>query len=154
MFSKKIQKKATVASVSAEGGHLKLPHAEGTPAWTRTTVTSAIEDWLLCRNKIHLQQVHDDQSPHVSSEMKNIMGEHGVGPAIDDLLDDKICLITSDDDGCMDQWRCHLEMTAAERQLAPVENNTDADAFPAVFREADEKNPPPLKASTTSSGKP
>ena len=87
--------------------------------------------------------MHDDQSPHISSEMKNIMGEHGVGPAVDDLLDGKIALITSDDDECMDQWRCHLEMMAAERQLAPVENRIDADAFATVFQEADEKKSSP-----------
>ena len=71
--------------------------------------------------------------------MKAIMGEHGVGPAIDDLLDGKIASITSDNDECMDQWRCHLEMTAAERQLALVDNDIDTVAFAAVFREADER---------------
>ena len=77
--------------------------------------------------------MHDDQSPHISSKIKNIMGEHGVGPACDDLLDGKIASITSDDDECMDQWRCHLEMIAAEVQLSPVENAIDANAFAAVF---------------------
>ena len=67
------------------------------------------------------------------------MGENGVSPTVDDLLDGKIALLTSDNDECMDQWRCHLEMIAVERQLVPVENNIDAGAFAAVFREADER---------------
>ena len=37
--------------------------------------------------------------------------------------------------------RCHLEMTATERQLAPVKNDIDTAAFAAVFREADERKP-------------
>ena len=101
---KKLPKKSTVATVGAGDGHLKLLSAEGVPAWTRITDTPAIESWLLRGNKKHLQQVHDDGSPHVSSEMKEIMGEHGVGPAVDDLLNGKIASITSDDDERMDKW--------------------------------------------------
>ena len=140
--------------MSVDGGCLKLLSTEGVSAWTRITDTSAIESWLLRQNKKHLQQAHDDKSLHVSCAMKVIMGEHGIGPTVDDLLDGKIASIASDDDECMDQWRCHLEMTAAERQLAPVENDMDASSFAAVFREADEKNSPLRKASTTPSGTP
>ena len=133
---------------------MKLLSAGGVPAWTQITDTSAIESWLLRQNKKHLQQVYGNMSPHVSSAMKAIMGEHDIGPAVDDLLDAKIASIASDDDECMDQWQCHLEMTATERQLAPVENDTDASSFAAVFREADKKSHPLQKVSIKLSGKP
>ena len=101
---KKLPKKAIVATVSVGNGCLKLLSTGGVPAWTRITDTSAIESWLLSRNKKHLQQVHDDKSPQVSSAMKVIMGERGIGPAVEDLLDGKITSIVSDDDERMDQW--------------------------------------------------
>ena len=71
---KKLPKKATVATVSVGDGCLKLINAGGVPAWTRITDTSAIESWLLRQNEKLLQQVQDDGSPHISSEMKSHHG--------------------------------------------------------------------------------
>ena len=56
-----------------------------------------IEEWLLRKNKKQLQQVHNDKTPHVSREMKNIMGGHGVVSAVDDLLEGRIDSITASD---------------------------------------------------------
>ena len=91
------------------------------------------------RNKKHLQQLHDSESPHVSAEMEAVLGEHGTEDPATDLLNGVTARITENDSDCVTAWRKHIAMTEAELSLPPIPAGIDPETFAAVFKEANER---------------
>ena len=117
---KKLPDSAVIASVDSNAEMHQLKQSHGIQTWTKVTNKEALESWLLRRNKKHLQQVRDSESPHVSAEMEAILGEHGTEDPATDLLNGNTAQITEDDSACVTAWRKHIAMTEAERNLPPV----------------------------------
>ena len=127
-----------IATVDSNADSHQLKQSHGIQTWTKITDKEALESWLLGRNKKHLQQVCDSESPRVSAEMEAILREHGTeGPATD-LLNGNTAQITEDDSECVTAWRKHIDMTEAERNLPPALADVDSEAFAAIFKEANE----------------
>ena len=136
---KKLPPKTILAEVVVGESACTLMSSGGEQTWTKITETEIIEKWLLRRNKKHLQQVYDDESPHVSAEMERILGEHGIETPVDQLLDGTLDKIIAEEDECMSEWRRYMVMTPRERKLEPVSAEISPDTFAAVFKEANER---------------
>ena len=136
---KKLPDSAVIATVDSNADSHQLRQSHGIQTWTNITDKEALESWLLRRNKKHLQQVRDSESPHVSVEMEAILGEHGTEGPTTDLLTGKIARITKNDSKCVTVWRKHIAMTEAERDLLPVFADVDPEIFATIFKEANER---------------
>ena len=117
----------------------QLQRSRGAQTWTKITDREALESWLVRRNKKHLQQLHDSESPHVSTEMEAILGEHGIEDPATDLLRGATAQITENGSDCVTAWRRHIAMTEAELTLPPIPADIDRETFAAIFKEANEK---------------
>ena len=109
-----------IASVDSNSDTHQLKQSHGIQTWTKVTNKEALESWLLRRNKKHLQQVRDSESPHVSAEMEAILGEHDTESPATNLLNGNTAQITEDDSECITARRKHIAMTEAKRNLPPV----------------------------------
>ena len=86
------------------------------------------------RNKKHLQQLHDSESPHTSAAMEAILGEHGTEDPATRLLSGTTAHITENDSDCVTAWRRHIAMTEAERALPQIPADIDQETFAENFQ--------------------
>ena len=76
--------------------HVKNPESIQQWTWTKVTKPDEMEEWLMRRNKRHLQQMYIEQSPPTTKEFEPILADHGTSSITDEILNGTVDLDSLD----------------------------------------------------------
>ncbi|KAL7526267.1 hypothetical protein ACHAWF_005244, partial [Thalassiosira exigua] len=109
------------------------------PTWSIVSNPRQIESWLARQNKCHHQQVFDDKSPPTCNEFQRVVGDHGVTPTVQTILDGTCDVDSLDLSEDMKTWVKWFKMTPAERTLRPIPPAITPGEFAKAFKLTNEK---------------
>eukprot|EP01082_Thalassiosira_pseudonana_P000020 g42.t1 g42 contig1:95429-95875(+) len=126
----------------SDGIRMFLPSPTLPPTWRKITNVDEMEQWLLRRNKRHLQQMDLEESPPTLPPFTALMGDHGTSTTVDAILEGTFDIDSTDLPEQMKAWLKTMKRTPAERDLT-VATAMTSKQFQDAFKAADE-SPPPL----------
>eukprot|EP01082_Thalassiosira_pseudonana_P014896 g13554.t1 g13554 contig8:946492-947667(+) len=138
--SKILPADATVVetAVGNEGVRMLTPSLSSAPRWKKITKASEMEDWLLRRNKRHLQQMYLEESPPTHQSFTTITGHHGTSETVDAILEGDYNIDGTDLPLQMKQWLKTMQRTPKEKDLT-IQVEMTPKQFQEAFKAADEK---------------
>ncbi|EJK70743.1 hypothetical protein THAOC_07871, partial [Thalassiosira oceanica] len=73
-------------------------------SWTEIDNKADLEQWLLKRNKKHLEQVYDEERPLTREPLRSLLGESGTTDSLMKILDNDFNLDAGDYDPLIRTW--------------------------------------------------
>eukprot|EP01082_Thalassiosira_pseudonana_P016004 g13600.t1 g13600 contig9:10029-12311(+) len=131
---------AMVAEITHENGGIRMSQPSPTmpPTWRKITNMEEMEQWLLRRNKRHLQQMYLEDSPPTLPSFAAMMGEHGTSTTVDAILDGTFDIDSIELPEQMKAWLKTMKRTPAERDLTVVTAMTSKQ-YQEAFKAVDER---------------
>lgn len=135
---KKLPKEARIATITLNESCITLVSSNENhqPTWTKICKQHDIEGWLLRRNKKHHQQVHNDNSPHVTGEIGRIFQDNDL---VDRILEGSQPTEELDVPDYAKDWFETLKKTPSEAILPKLETLITPKRYAEVFKKAKEK---------------
>eukprot|EP00956_Cyclotella_meneghiniana_P035927 scaffold119601_cov26-Cyclotella_meneghiniana.AAC.1 len=113
--------------------HVKNPESIQQWTWTKVTKPEEMEDWLMRRNKRHLQQMYVEQSPPTTAEFEPFLAEHGTSSLTDEILNGTLDLEGFDLSKEMKLFLKSLQQTPKEREMH-IPGRMPCEAFQEVMK--------------------
>ena len=108
--------------------------------WRRITERGEIENFLLRRNKRHLQQVAMEESPPSLAYFQDLLSEYGTSDLSTRLLEGEITTELDAFPSVVRKWILQFRRTEEEkRECKPIDGYVSTEDFQEAFRAAKEK---------------
>jgi hypothetical protein len=105
--------------------------------WSKVTKPEEIENWLLRRNKRHLQQMYFEKSPPTTAQFEHILADYGTSAVADAILNGDYDSSSLQMGPEMEYFIKSLKMTQKERELH-VPEMMPKKAFQELFQRQNE----------------